>query len=61
MLYNSDEIVFYIHAVGGIIAIIVGIVLIIVGLSVILVIVCTLKLKNDKHRCVKQNLKSQIR
>ena len=59
---NNDGIVFYNnYTVGEVTGLIIGIVLIIVGLSVILAIIFTLKLKNDKHRRVKQSLKSQIR
>ena len=42
-------------------AVITGIVLIIIGLSVILAIVITLKFRNDRHRRVKQGLKSELR
>ena len=42
-------------------AVITGIVLIITGLSVVLTVVITLKFRNNRHQCVKQGLKSEIR
>ena len=43
-------------------AVIIGVVLIITGLSVILVIiVITLKFRNDRHQRVTQGLKSELR
>ena len=59
---SNDEIVLTLYTAGEIAAaVITGIILIIIGLSVILAIVITLKFRNDRHQCVKQGLKSEIR